>query len=151
MQVQDAQTTYAALANHHQPHLDCLAYLSQLVLHQMNVSKLPLLALIYQGNFSWRSYRMFFRDPSMAMSKQSYYDLSTMLLKVVATMPDALVKTKVHLSSDNTLEVMLLFCWQNRATPPFTLSASRPYRKPNVWHKLWRAFCSPCGNRLTQI
>ncbi|DBB06101.1 TPA: hypothetical protein ACH3X3_009660 [Trebouxia sp. C0006] len=92
---QDAQMTYAALANHRQPHLDCLAYLSQLVLHQVNVSKLPLLALIYQNNMSWRSYRMFFRDPSMATSKQTYYDLSTMLLKVAATMPDTLVKTKV--------------------------------------------------------
>ncbi|KAL3134553.1 hypothetical protein ABBQ38_006394 [Trebouxia sp. C0009 RCD-2024] len=38
---------------------------------------------------------MFFRDPSMATSKQTYYDLSTMLLKVAATMPDTLVKTKV--------------------------------------------------------
>ncbi|KAL3149509.1 hypothetical protein ABBQ32_002291 [Trebouxia sp. C0010 RCD-2024] len=92
---QDAQMTYAALANHRQPHLDCLAYLSQLVLHQINVSKLPLLALIYQNNMSWRSYRMFFRDPSMATSKQTYYDLSTMLMKVAATMPDTLVKTKV--------------------------------------------------------
>ncbi|KAL3160455.1 hypothetical protein ABBQ32_010774 [Trebouxia sp. C0010 RCD-2024] len=92
---QDAQMTYAALANHRQPHLDCLAYLSQLVLYQINVSKLPLLALIYQNNMSWRSYRMFFRDPSMATSKQTYYDLSTMLLKVAATMPDTLVKTKV--------------------------------------------------------
>ena len=56
--------TYAALANHRQPHLDCLAYLSQLVLqHQINVSQLPLLALIYQGDMSWRSYRMFFQDP----------------------------------------------------------------------------------------
>ncbi|KAL3156250.1 hypothetical protein ABBQ32_012525 [Trebouxia sp. C0010 RCD-2024] len=91
----DAQMTYAALANHRQPHLDCLAYLSQLVLYQLNVSKLPLLALIYQNNTSWRSYRMFFRDPSMATSKQTYYDLSTMLLKVAATMPDTLVKTKV--------------------------------------------------------
>ncbi|KAL3155924.1 hypothetical protein ABBQ32_012921 [Trebouxia sp. C0010 RCD-2024] len=92
---QDAQMTYAALANHRQPRLDCLAYLSQLVLYQLNVSKLPLLALIYQNNTSWRSYRMFFRDPSMATSKQTYYDLSTMLLKVAATMPDTLVKTKV--------------------------------------------------------
>ncbi|DBA92459.1 TPA: hypothetical protein ACH3X1_002692 [Trebouxia sp. C0004] len=39
---------------------------------------------------------VFFRDPSMAMSKQSYYDMSTMLLKVAATMPDAPVKTKVQ-------------------------------------------------------
>ena len=31
----------------------------------------------------------------MATTKQSYYDVSTMLLKVVATMPDALIKTKV--------------------------------------------------------
>ncbi|DBA83811.1 TPA: hypothetical protein ACH3X1_006334 [Trebouxia sp. C0004] len=38
---QDAQMTYAALANHRQPHLDCLAYLSQLILYQINVSKLP--------------------------------------------------------------------------------------------------------------
>ncbi|KAL0047488.1 hypothetical protein WJX82_004722 [Trebouxia sp. C0006] len=30
---QDAQMTYAALTNHRQPHLDCLGYLSQLVLH----------------------------------------------------------------------------------------------------------------------
>jgi len=95
MQMQDAQMTYVALANHRQPHLDCLAYLSQLVLHQINVSKLPLLALIYQNSMSWRSYRMFFRDPSMATSKQTYYDLSTMLLKVASTMPDGLVKTKV--------------------------------------------------------
>ena len=95
VQMQDAQMTYAALANHRQPHLDCLAYLSQLVLYQLNVSKLPLLALIHQNNTSWRSYRMFFRDPSMATSKQTYYDLSTMLLKVAATMPDTLVKTKV--------------------------------------------------------
>ncbi|KAL3144573.1 hypothetical protein ABBQ32_004298 [Trebouxia sp. C0010 RCD-2024] len=57
---QDAQMTYATLANHRQPHLDCLAYLSQLVLYQLNVSKLPLLALIHQNNTSWRSYRMFF-------------------------------------------------------------------------------------------
>ncbi|DBB10688.1 TPA: hypothetical protein ACH3X3_007189 [Trebouxia sp. C0006] len=92
---QDAQMTYAALTNHRQPHLDCLAYLSQLVLHQINVSKLPLLALIYQNNMSWRSYRMFFRDPSMATSKQTYYDLSTMLLKVASTMPYGLVKKKV--------------------------------------------------------
>ena len=49
MQLQDAQMTYAALANHRQPHLDCLAYLSQLVLYQVNVSKLPLLALIYHN------------------------------------------------------------------------------------------------------
>ena len=49
MQVHDAQTTYAALANHRQPRLDCLAYLWQLVLHQMNVSKLLLLALIYRA------------------------------------------------------------------------------------------------------
>ncbi|DBA90737.1 TPA: hypothetical protein ACH3X1_003947 [Trebouxia sp. C0004] len=90
----DAQMTYAALANHRQPHLDCLAYLSQLVLHQINVSKLLLLALIYQNNMSWRSYRMFFR-PSMATSKKTYYDLSTMLLKVAATMPDTLLKTKI--------------------------------------------------------
>ena len=95
MQLQDAQMTYAALANHRQPHLDCLAYLSQLVLYQINVSKLPLLALIYQNNMSWRSYRMFFRDPSMATSKQTYYDLFTMLMKVAATMPDTLVETKV--------------------------------------------------------
>ena len=95
MQVQDAPMTYAALANHRQPHLDCLAYLSQLVLHQINVSKLRLLALIYQNNMSRRSYRMSFRDPSMATSKQTYYDLSTMLLKVASTMPDGLVKTKV--------------------------------------------------------
>ncbi|KAL3144584.1 hypothetical protein ABBQ32_004308 [Trebouxia sp. C0010 RCD-2024] len=47
---QEFQTTYAALANHCQPHLDCLAYLSQLVLYQLNVSNLPLLALIYQNN-----------------------------------------------------------------------------------------------------
>ena len=87
--------TYAALANHRLPHLDCLAYLSQLVLFQMNVCKLPLLALIYHNDMSWRSYRMFFRDPSMATSKQTYYDLSTMLLKVAATLPDALVKSKV--------------------------------------------------------
>ena len=95
MQLQDAQMTYVALANHRQPHLDCLAYLSQLVLYQINVSKLLLLALIYQNNTSWRSYWIFFRDPSMATSKQTYYDLSTMLLKVAATMPDFLVKTKV--------------------------------------------------------
>ena len=43
--------TYAALANHRQPHLDCLAYLSQLVLYQLNVSKLPLLPLIHQNNY----------------------------------------------------------------------------------------------------
>ncbi|DBB06124.1 TPA: hypothetical protein ACH3X3_009680 [Trebouxia sp. C0006] len=92
---QDAQMTYAALTNHRQPHLDCLGYLSQLVLHQINVNKLPLLTLIYQNNMSWRSYRMFFRDPSMATSKQTYYDLSSMLLKVASTMPDGLVKTKV--------------------------------------------------------
>ncbi|KAL3144258.1 hypothetical protein ABBQ32_004031 [Trebouxia sp. C0010 RCD-2024] len=92
---QDAQMTYAALANHRQPHLDFLAYLLQLVLYQFNVSKLPLLALIYQNNTSWRSYRMFFRDPSTATSKQTYYDLSTMLMKVAATMLDTLVKTKV--------------------------------------------------------
>ncbi|KAL3144589.1 hypothetical protein ABBQ32_004313 [Trebouxia sp. C0010 RCD-2024] len=92
---QDAQMTYAALANHRQPHLDCLAYLSQLVLYQINVRKLPLLAWIYQNNMSWRSYRMFFRDPAMATSKQTYYDLSTTLMKVAATMPDTLVKTKV--------------------------------------------------------
>ncbi len=110
VRTQDAQMTYAALANHRQPHLDCLAYLSQLVLYQVNVSKLPLLALIYQNNTSWRSYRMFFRDPSMATSKQTYYDLSTVLLKVATTMPDALVKTKVcccHtmvVQSDNTLK-----------------------------------------------
>lgn len=122
MQVQDAQMTYAALANHRQPHLDCLAYLSQLVLHQLNVSKLPLLALIYQNNLSWRSYRMFFRDPSMATSKQTYYDLSTMLLKVVSTMPDALVKTKVQpVKLTDTLEAMLQCCWQNKATPRFIL------------------------------
>ncbi|KAL0037583.1 hypothetical protein WJX77_003742 [Trebouxia sp. C0004] len=35
---QDAQMTYAALANHRQPHLDCLAYLSQLILYQINVA-----------------------------------------------------------------------------------------------------------------
>ncbi|KAL3154758.1 hypothetical protein ABBQ38_011304 [Trebouxia sp. C0009 RCD-2024] len=63
--------------------------------NQINVNKLPLLTLIYQNNMSWRSYRMFFRDPSMATSKQTYYNLSTMLLKVAATMPDTLVKTKV--------------------------------------------------------
>ena len=96
MQMQDAQMTYAASTNHRQPHLDCLGYLSQLVLHQINVNKLPLLTLIYQNNMSWRSYRMFFRDPSMATSKQTYYDLSTMLLKVASTMPDGLVKTKVR-------------------------------------------------------
>ncbi|KAL3140063.1 hypothetical protein ABBQ38_004343 [Trebouxia sp. C0009 RCD-2024] len=62
---------------------------------KMNVCKLPLLALIYHNDMSWRSYRMFFRDPSMATSKQTYYDLSTMLLKVAATLPDALVKSKV--------------------------------------------------------
>ena len=113
VQMQDAQMTYAALANHRQPHLDCLAYLSQLVLYQLNVSKLPLLALIYQNNTSWRSYRMFFRDPSMATSKQTYYDLSAMLLKVAATVPDALVKTKVRcchimvVQSDSTLKT---FC-----------------------------------------
>ncbi len=119
VQVQDAQMTYAALANHRQPHLDCLAYLSQLVLYQLNVSKLPLLALIYQNNTSWRSYRMFFREPSMATSKQTYYDLSAMLLKVAATMPDALVKTKVcccHImvvQSDSTLKTFcsLYGCW----------------------------------------
>jgi len=118
-QLQDAQMTYAALANHRQPHLDCLAYLSQLVLHQINVSKLPLLALIYQNNMSWRSYRMFFRDPSMATSKQTYYDLSTMLLKVAATMPDTLVKTKVRcchtmvVQSDSILKMFcsLYGCW----------------------------------------
>ena len=45
VQMQDAQMTYyAALANHRQPYLDCLAYLLQLVLYQLNVSKLPLLA-----------------------------------------------------------------------------------------------------------
>lgn len=32
----------------------------------------------------------------MAMSKQRYYDMSTMLLKVAATMSDALVNTKVQ-------------------------------------------------------
>jgi len=53
VQMQDAQMTYAALANYRQPHLDCLAYLSQLVLYHINVSKLPLLALIYQNNMSW--------------------------------------------------------------------------------------------------
>ncbi len=119
VQMQDAQMTYAALANHRQPHLDCLAYLSQLVLYQLNVSKLPLLALIHQNNTSWRSYRMFFRDPSMATSKQTYYDLSTMLLKVAATMPDTLVKTKVcccHtmvVQSDSTLKTFcsLCGCW----------------------------------------
>ncbi|DBB01051.1 TPA: hypothetical protein ACH3X1_000951 [Trebouxia sp. C0004] len=37
---QDAQMTYAAFANHRQPHLDCLAYLSQLVLYQINVMHL---------------------------------------------------------------------------------------------------------------
>ena len=31
----------------------------------------------------------------MATSKQSYYDVSTMLLKVAATMPDTVIKTKV--------------------------------------------------------
>ena len=123
--------TYAALANHRQPHLDCLAYLSQLVLHQLNVSKLPLLALIYQNNISWRSYRMFFRDPSMATSKQTYYDLSTMLLKVVSTMPDALVKTKVQpVKLTDTLEAMLQCCWQNRATPRFTLCIFWHHRNP---------------------
>ena len=98
VQIQDAQMTYAALANHDQPHLDCLAHLSQLVLYQLNVSKLPLLALIYQQhqlNTSWRSYRMIFRDPSKATSKQTYYDLFTMLLKVAATMSDTHVKTRV--------------------------------------------------------
>ncbi|KAL3135421.1 hypothetical protein ABBQ32_007604 [Trebouxia sp. C0010 RCD-2024] len=92
---QDAEMTYAALANHRLQHLDCLAYLSQLLLFQMNGCKLPLLALIYHNNMSWRSYGMFFRDPSMATSKQTYYDVSTMLLKVAATLPDALVKSKV--------------------------------------------------------
>ena len=119
MQLQDAQMTYAALANHRQPHLDSLAYLSQLVLYQINVCKLPLLALIYQNNMSWRSYRMFFRDPSMATSKQTYYDLSTMLLKVAATMPDTLVKTKVRcchtmvVQSDSILKMFcsLYGCW----------------------------------------
>ena len=96
MQMQYAQMTYAALAYHRQPHLDCLAYLSQLTLYQNNVSKLPLLALIYQNNISWRSCRMFLRDPSIAMNKQRYYDMSTVLLKVATTMPDALVKTKVQ-------------------------------------------------------
>ena len=113
MQLQDAQMTYAALANHRQPHLDCLAYLSQLVLYQINVSKLPLLALIYQNNMSWRSYRMFFRDPSMATSKQTYYDLSTMLLKVAATMPDTLVKTKVcccHTMVVQSDSILKMFC-----------------------------------------
>ncbi len=123
--------TYAALANHRQPHLDCLAYLSQLVLHQLNVSKLPLLALIYQNNISWRSYRMFFRDPSMATSKQTYYDLSTMLLKVVSTMPDVLVKTKVQpVKLTDTLEAMLHFCWQNKTTPTLTLCDSWHHRNP---------------------
>ena len=69
VQMQDAQMNYAALAHHRQPHYNCLAYLSQLVLYQLNVSKLPLLALIHQNNTSWRSYRMFFGDPSMATSK----------------------------------------------------------------------------------
>ncbi len=113
MQLQDAQMTYAALANHRQPHLDCLAYLSQLVLHQINVSKPPLLALIYQNNMNWRSYRMFFRDPSMATNKQTYYDLSTMLLKVAATMPDTLVKTKVcccHIMVVQTDSILKTFC-----------------------------------------
>ena len=95
MTLQDAQMTYAALANHRLPHLDCLAYLSQLIMFQINVCKLPLLALIYHNDMSWRSYRLFFRDPSMATSKQTYYDISTMLLKVAATLPDALVKSKV--------------------------------------------------------
>ena len=49
--------TYAALTNHRLPHLDCLAYFSQLVLFQMNVCKLPLLALIYHNDMSWRSYK----------------------------------------------------------------------------------------------
>ena len=69
VKVQDAQTTYAALR---QLHLDCLAYFWQLVLYQLNVSKLPLLALIHQNNMSWRSYRIFFWDFSMATSKQTY-------------------------------------------------------------------------------
>ncbi|KAK9823177.1 hypothetical protein WJX72_000856 [[Myrmecia] bisecta] len=34
---QDGQTTYAALANHKQPLLDCLSYLGQHILHQINV------------------------------------------------------------------------------------------------------------------
>ncbi|KAK9828693.1 hypothetical protein WJX72_001559 [[Myrmecia] bisecta] len=92
---QDGQTTYAALANHKQPLLDCLSYLGQHILHQINISRLPLLQLIAKGDTSWRSYRMFLRDPSTATSKQSYYDMSTMLLKVIATMTDPLVKTKV--------------------------------------------------------
>ncbi|KAK9809866.1 hypothetical protein WJX72_000584 [[Myrmecia] bisecta] len=33
---QDGQTTYAALANHKQPLLDCLSYLAQHILHQIN-------------------------------------------------------------------------------------------------------------------
>ncbi|KAK9807026.1 hypothetical protein WJX72_010974 [[Myrmecia] bisecta] len=92
---QDGQTTYAALANHKQPQLDSLSYLAQHILHQINVSKLPLLQLIFNGDTSWRSYRMFLRDPSTATSKQTYYDVSTMLLKVIATMSNPLVKTKI--------------------------------------------------------
>ncbi|KAK9815781.1 hypothetical protein WJX72_009347 [[Myrmecia] bisecta] len=52
---QDGQTTYAALANHKQPLLDCLSYLAQHILHQINVSRLPLLQLIFKGDTSWRS------------------------------------------------------------------------------------------------
>jgi len=53
----------------------------------------------------------------MATSKQTYYDLSTMLLKVAATMPDTLVKTKVcccHtmvVQSDSTLQGVLQSLW----------------------------------------
>ena len=94
--LQDGQTTYGALASHKQPMLDSLVYLGQHILYQLNITGIPLLQLIFQNDTSWRSYRVFHRDPSTAQDKQSYYDLSTMLLRVLATLRDPLVKVKVN-------------------------------------------------------
>ncbi|KAL3154348.1 hypothetical protein ABBQ32_013828 [Trebouxia sp. C0010 RCD-2024] len=87
---QDAQMTYAALANHRQPHLDCLAYLSQLVLYQINVSKLPLLE---QHELALLPDVL--SGPLNGDKQTDLLRLVHYVLKVAATMPDTFVKTKV--------------------------------------------------------
>ena len=86
--------TYATLANHRQPHLDCLAYLSQLVLYQINFQQAPAAGIDTPEQHELAFLPDVLSGP-LNGNKQTYYDLSTMLMKVAATMPDTLVKTKV--------------------------------------------------------
>lgn len=92
---------YSGLASHKNPLSDSLSYLGQYITFQLQHG-LPVLQLIAEGNPVWRSFRIFLRDPASALEKQSYYDLSSQMTKVIESLAEPLLKRKVGKSVSAT-------------------------------------------------